>query len=130
MEWRVLPRGGGELRVRFVVYALSGVFGFVGFMFLVGNQGLTRRLLIGAMLMATALVSALLATLRTSSRPSAAAPRQQPETAPPLDLPTMLGQCKRCSATLPQDAYQTTAGSRSVLCPSCGTFYRLEEDST
>jgi len=115
--------------VRFVVYALSGVFGLAGFMFLVGNPGLKRRLVIGAALIATALVSAVLATLRTSPRPSAAAPREQPETAPPLDLPTMLGQCKQCAAALPEDAYQTTAGSRSVLCPSCGTFYRLEEDS-
>jgi len=116
--------------VRFVVYALSGVFGLTGFMFLVGNQGLKRRLLIGAALIATALASAVLATLRTSPRSRAEAPRQQPETAPPLDLPAMLGQCKRCNAALPEDAYQSTAGSRSVLCPSCGTFYRLEEDPT
>ncbi|MFQ6131808.1 MAG: hypothetical protein ACE5R4_07205 [Armatimonadota bacterium] len=104
-------------------YLLSASLGLIGLIFLVGNQGLTHRLLVGTVLLVMALAVGALAMLRPSQ--PAAPPIPTPPVTP--DLAADRPKCRNCRASLPQDAIELREGAIFVNCPSCGTFYRSEE---
>ena len=124
------------------MYALSGTVGLLGLVFLVGNQGLTRRLIVGAVLLAVALAIAGLAGIRprqpTAHRAQGRALPAQPSTQPvqprqsPAEPIVLLPEppvhaeqpVERPAPPAPRPAPATAAQSK---CKRCGA--ELPEDA-
>ena len=105
------------------LYVLAVCVGLVGVIFLVGNQGLVQRMVIGAVLIAAAIAIVGLTRLK--------APQPTVHITQDIDLPgeSDLEQlkCRNCAAPLDQKSVELREGAIFVKCPYCSTSYQIEE---
>jgi cytochrome c biogenesis protein CcdA len=105
------------------LYLLGICVGCVGLVFLVGNQGLVQRMVVGIVLIAAGIAIIGLTRLK--------APAPTVHITQDIDLPgeSDLEQlkCRNCSAPLDQKSVELREGAIFVKCPYCGTSYQIEE---
>jgi uncharacterized Zn-finger protein len=109
--------------VRLGLYILSGCVAFVGLIFLIGNQGLAPRMLVGVVLVVAGL--ALAAMTRLKAPAPAVTIHQHIE--PPGESSLEQLKCRNCDAPLDQTSVELREGAVFVKCPYCGTSYQVEE---
>jgi transcription elongation factor Elf1 len=107
--------------VKLVAYALAAALGGLGLVFVAGNQGLVARIIVGIILLASAV--ALVAVMRL--RPGATTVVQKVELGGGAAVNELT--CKNCGAQLAADAVSVRGGSAFVTCKYCGTTYQLDE---
>jgi len=109
--------------VKIGLYALATCVGLVGLVFLVGNQGLVQRMVVGAVLVGAAIAIMGLTRLK--------APAPSVHIVQNIDLPgeSDLEQlkCRNCAAPLDEKSVELRDGAIFVKCPHCGTSYQIEE---
>ena len=109
--------------MRIGLYVLAVCVGVVGVIFLVGNQGLPQRMVVGAVLIVAAIALAGLTRLK--------APEPSVRIVQNVDLPgdSRLEQlkCRSCAAPLDAKSVELREGAIFVKCPYCGTSYQIEE---
>jgi Zn finger protein HypA/HybF involved in hydrogenase expression len=107
--------------MKYVMYIIAGLLGFLGFIFIAGSQGQVMRVVVGVILM----IAAGVMVYMTRMRPSETTLIQQ------IDLSGDVGvesiKCKSCGAPLDNQALSIQAGAVFVNCPYCGSVYQLEE---
>lgn len=109
--------------MRPVLYALAAVVALLGAIFLIGNQGLVQRIIVGVVLIVAGIVLAWLAKMK--------APQPTVEITQDIDVPgdAELEQlkCRSCGATLDEKSIELREGAIFVKCAYCGTSYQIEE---
>jgi hypothetical protein len=109
--------------VRPVLYALAAIVALLGLIFLIGNQGLVQRIVVGIVLIAAGVALSWLATVK--------APQPTVKITQDIDLPgdAELEQlkCRSCGATLDEKSIELREGAIFVKCAYCGTSYQIEE---
>ncbi len=105
------------------LYALAGVVGLIGLAFLIGNQGLASRLIIGIVLIGAGVALGWLAKVK--------APAPTVRITQHIDLSgdvqTEQLKCNNCAAPLDEKSVELREGAIFVKCPYCGTSYQIEE---
>jgi len=105
------------------LYVLAVAVGLVGLVFLVGNQGLVQRIVVGVVLIAAAVAVFGLTRLK--------APERSVTIHQHIDLPgeSQLEhlKCTNCDAPLDQKSVELREGAIFVKCPYCGASYQVEE---
>jgi hypothetical protein len=109
--------------MRIGLYALATCVGLVGLVFLVGNQGLVQRMVVGAVLIVAAIAIVGLSRLKVPE-PSVHI-TQDIEAPGESDLEQL--KCRNCAAPLDQKSVELREGAVFVKCPYCGTSYQIEE---
>ncbi len=103
------------------MYALSAIVGLLGLVFLLGNQGLVMRVVLGVVLLGAALALGWLTRQKAPER----------TIIQKIDLSGDVAaeqlKCKNCGATLDQKSVALHEGAIFVKCAYCGTSYQLEE---
>jgi len=112
-----------EHGMRLVSFILAGMLGGLGLLFLIGNQGLAGRLLLGGLLIVIAL--ALLVILRLQPRVEKHFIQQKVELSGDMRLQDL--KCQACSAPLSRDNLIVRAGALFVDCHHCRATYQFEE---
>lgn len=125
VEWRC-ARGAtrvGPLRrlLKTGMYVLAAIVGIVGLLFLIGNQGLVARFVIGVVLIAAAIVIGWLTKAKAPERKIV----QQIDLSGDISKEQL--ECRNCGAPLDEDSIHLQEGAIVVECPYCGTSYQLEE---
>lgn len=109
--------------MKVIAYAIAGALGVLGFVFVVGSQGMIARLAVGAVLFAAGI--ALVVAVRL--RPKVVEHRVVQK----IDLSGAVAvqdlTCRKCGASLSQDALAVRAGAVFVSCRYCDASYQLEE---
>jgi len=109
--------------VRPVLYALAAVVALLGAIFLIGNQVLVQRMVVGLVLIVAGIALAWLAKMK--------APQPTVEITQDIDVPgdAELEQlkCRSCGATLDEKSIELREGAIFVKCAYCGTSYQIEE---
>lgn len=111
------------------MYAGSVVFGLLGLVFLIGNQGLATRLAVGTAFLVGAVgmgVAAIVGAVRKPKAPAAAI-EPVPGTPTRAAIESEPLKCRQCGQPLEEDAVELREGAIIVTCPHCGTTYRSEE---
>jgi len=104
------------------MYTLCAVVGFVGLIFLVGNQGLVARMMIGIVLIGAAVAIGWLTKAKAPERKIV----QEIDLSGDVEKEQL--ECQSCGAPLDQKSIELNeAGAVTVNCPYCGTSYHLEE---
>lgn len=103
------------------MYALAGIVGFVGLVFLIGNQGLLARMIIGVVLIGAAVVIGWLTRMKAPERTIV----QKIDIAG--DVKTEQLECRNCGGPLDEKSITMQEGAIIVKCPYCGTSYQIEE---
>lgn len=105
------------------LYVLATCVGIVGLVFLVGNQGLVQRMVIGVVLIAAAIAVVGLTRLK--------APERSVTIHQHIDLPGDSAlehlKCRNCDAPLDQKSVELREGAIFVKCAYCGASYQVEE---
>ena len=102
-------------------YLLAVAIGGLGIVFVVGSQGMTARIAVGAVLVAGAV--ALVVAMRL--RPVARTVVQKIDLSGDMSLEQI--ECVECGAKLSKDALSVEAGALFVTCPYCNAGYQFEE---
>ena len=109
--------------MKVIAYVLAALVGGLGLLFVVGSQGLPSRLVVGGVLVATALVLIAVVNLRPVVQKRTIEQR--------LDLGGEVSladlTCKQCAGSLSSESVSVKAGAVFVSCPYCGASYQLEE---
>lgn len=108
-----------------VLYILAAVLGFLGFIFVVGSQGLPLRIFIGLVCFGAAGVLVYLARIRP--QPSETTVVQKIDLSGDINLENL--RCQQCDAPLSKDAVSVEAGAVMVHCEYCGASYHIEEEA-
>lgn len=101
--------------------ALAGIVGVLGLVFLLGNQGLPARMIVGVVLLGAAVVIGWLTHMKAPERTIV----QKIDLAG--DVKTEQLACNNCGASLDEKSISLQEGAIVVKCPFCGTSYQLEE---
>jgi hypothetical protein len=109
--------------MKLVLYILAGALGFLGFIFIVGWQGVVMRLVIGAILFVAA--GALIYMARVQPEPSQTTIIQQIDISGDVNLQEI--RCRSCNAPLSDKSIRVEAGAIFVNCEFCGATYQFEE---
>lgn len=109
--------------VRPVLYALAVVVALLGATFLIGNQGLVQRIIVGVVLIAAGIALGWLAKMK--------APQPTVKITQHIDLPgdseTEELKCRNCGGLLDEKSIELREGAIFVKCAYCGTSYQIEE---
>jgi hypothetical protein len=108
-----------------VLYILSAVLGFLGFVFIVGSQGQILRLFIGFVCFAAAGVLIYLA--RVQPKPVETTIVQKIDLSGDINLENL--RCQQCDAALSKNSVKVKAGAVMVECEYCGATYQIEEQA-
>lgn len=103
------------------MYALAGIVGLLGLVFLIGNQGLPARIIIGIVLIGAGVVIGWLTSMKAPERTIV----QKIDVTG--DVSTEQLKCRNCSAPLDEKSISMQEGAIIVKCPYCGTSYHIEE---
>lgn len=109
--------------MKIVSYALAGVLGLLGVVFLTGHQGVALRIVVGAVLLAAALALVIAVRLR----PTVLQRNIVQKIDVSGDIRTQELECKKCGAHLDKSSIEIKAGSVFVSCKYCQASYQLEE---
>jgi hypothetical protein len=106
-----------------ILHVLAVVVGLLGIVFLAGNQGVVLRIVVGAVLLATAIALVIAARLR---------PRvEQRNIVQKIDLTGDVTReelkCRNCGAALDEQAISVKEGAVFASCRFCKTTTQLEE---
>ncbi len=109
--------------MRIVSYVLAVVLGLLGVVFVAGNQGVVLRIVVGAVLLASAVALVVAARLR---------PRiEQRNIVQKIDLSGDVRaeqlSCRKCGAQLDEESIEVKAGAVFASCRYCRSSYQLEE---
>ena len=110
--------------MKLVSYLIAGMIGFLGFMFLVGNQNLPIRFIVGGVLIAAAI--ALVYVTRKRPTPTQTTTVQKIDLSGDVNLEEF--RCQSCNAPLSKEDISVEAGAIMVECGHCGSTYQLEEE--
>ena len=109
--------------VRPALYALAAILALLGLIFLIGNQRLPQRIVVGVVLLGAAVALGWLTKIK--------APQPTVRITQNIDLPgdaeTEQLTCKNCGGTLDEDSIELREGAIFVKCGYCGTSYQIEE---
>lgn len=108
-----------------ISYLIAAALGFFGLIFLIGNQGLIGRLIIGVVLLAAAGFMVYLARVQPQVVKSEVTVKQQIDLSGDVQLEQMT--CNNCGAALSKNSIEVKAGAIFVNCEHCGTSYQIEE---
>jgi len=100
---------------------LAAIVGFLGLVFLIGNQHQPMRIFLGLVLIAAGIV---IGWLTKAKAPERTIVQKIDLTG---DIETKHLECKNCGAQLDSKAIEMREGAIVVKCPYCGTSYQLEE---
>lgn len=114
-QWRLAPI------LKSGMYALAGIVGLVGLVFLIGNQGLPARMIIGIVLIAAGVVIGWLTSMKAPERTIV----QKIDVTG--DVKTEQLECRNCGAPLDEKSISMQEGAIIVKCPYCGASYHIEE---
>lgn len=109
---------------KIVGLVLAAVTGGLGLLFIVGSEGMTQRIVVGVVLVATAI--ALVIAFRLRPQQIAATIEQRVDIAGPASLRRLA--CPQCNASLEPSAIRSEQGVATLTCPFCNTTSQLEED--
>jgi Zn finger protein HypA/HybF involved in hydrogenase expression len=110
--------------VKVVTYLIAVIVGLLGVMFLVGNQGVILRIVVGAVLIIAAI--AIVFMSRLQPRPSQTTTVQKIDLSGDVDIQEI--RCRSCNAPLSKDDITVKAGAIFVECGHCGATYQFEEE--
>jgi len=108
-----------------ISYLVAAALGFFGLVFIVGNQGLVGRWIIGIILLIAAGVMIFLARAQPQVVKTEVTVKQEVELTGDVQLEQMT--CNNCGAALSKDSIEVKAGAIFVNCEHCGTSYQIEE---
>lgn len=104
-------------------HLLAVVVGLLGIIFLAGNQGVVLRMVVGAVLLLTAIALVVAARLRPKV--------EQRNIVQKIDLTGDITReelsCPKCGAGLDKQAITVEHGAVMASCPYCKTTTQLEE---
>jgi hypothetical protein len=103
------------------LYALAGLLGLIGFIFIAGFKGMIARLIIGLVLVAAALALGWLTKAKAPERTIV----QKIDLSGDVSAEQL--KCKQCGAPVDDKSIEMREGAMFVKCPYCGTSYQLEE---
>ncbi len=110
--------------MKVVTYLIAVIVGFLGLMFLAGNQGQVLRLVVGGVL----IIAAIAIVFLTRVQPQA----NQTTTIQKIDLSGDVDiqeiRCRSCNAPLSKEDITVEAGAIFVECSHCGATYQFEEE--
>ncbi|MGW8255973.1 MAG: hypothetical protein ACWGMZ_00655 [Thermoguttaceae bacterium] len=109
--------------MKLIAYPLGAVLAFFGLVFVVGNQGLPMRIVVGVILLAAAGALILMALLKP--KPVETTLVQKIDLSGDVNIEQM--KCRSCGGALNKDSISVKAGGIFVNCPYCGSAYQLEE---
>ena len=110
--------------MKVVTYLIAVIVGLLGVMFLVGNQGVILRIVVGAVLIIAAI--AIVFMSRLQPRPSQTTTVQKIDLSGDVDIQEI--RCRSCNAPLSKDDITVKAGAIFVECGHCGATYQFEEE--
>jgi Zn finger protein HypA/HybF involved in hydrogenase expression len=109
--------------MKVLFYLLAAIVGLLGITFLAGNQGVVLRIVVGIVLLATAIALVIAARLRPQV--------EQRNIVQKIDLSGDITReelsCPKCGAGLDQQAISVVEGAVMASCPYCKTTTQLEE---
>lgn len=108
-----------------ISYLIAAALAFGGLIFIVGNQGMAVRWIVGLILLAAAGVMVYLARVQPQVVKSEVTVKQQIELSGDVNLEKMA--CENCGAPLSKDSLEVKAGAIFVNCEHCGASYQIEE---
>ncbi|GAB4580400.1 MAG: hypothetical protein Fur0022_31410 [Anaerolineales bacterium] len=106
-------------------YLIAAALGFFGLIFIVGNQGMAGRWIIGLVLLLAAGAMIYLARLQPQVVKTEVTVKQEIDLTGDVKLEQMT--CNNCGATLSKNSIEVKAGAIFVNCEHCGTSYQIEE---
>jgi phage FluMu protein Com len=109
--------------MKLVAFLLSAVVGLLGLVFLIGSQGEVLRMVVGGVLLLTALVLVALVQLRPTVEKREVI--QRIDLSGDVSLQSL--RCQSCNGQLDATSVQVKAGAVFVDCPWCKASYQLEE---
>lgn len=108
--------------MKIAFYAIAAVLGFLGFVFIVGSQGILLRIMIGIILFVAAGGMVYLSRLQ----PQHIEMTQKIDLSGDVNLQSL--KCQSCGATLTDKSLSVKGGAIFVNCEYCGSTYQLEEE--
>jgi len=105
----------------YVTNFLALILGLLGLLFIIGYQHQLGRLLIGLVLLASAILLLCIHRLK----PKQTTIVQQIDLTGDISPQEM--KCKNCGSTLTNKSVNVKAGAVFISCEACGTEYQLEE---
>jgi len=108
-----------------ISYLIAAALGFFGLVFIVGNQGLPARFVIGVVLFIAAGVMVYLARMQPQITQTQMTIKQEIDLTGDVKLEQMT--CNNCGAALSKNSIEVKAGAIFVNCEHCGTSYQIEE---
>jgi hypothetical protein len=108
-----------------ISYLVAAALGFFGLIFIVGNQGLPARFIVGVILFLAAGVMVYLARMQPQVTQTQVTVKQEIELSGDVELEQMT--CNNCGAALSKNSIDIKAGAIFVNCEHCGTSYQIEE---
>ncbi|MBU4273626.1 MAG: hypothetical protein KKE86_02680 [Planctomycetes bacterium] len=109
--------------MKLVAYPLAALLGFFGVMFVVGSQGSILRIVVGAILLASA--GAMIWLALHKPKESITTVVQKIDLSGDVSLQNL--ECRACGGTLGKDSVAVKAGAVFVNCQYCGATYQIEE---
>lgn len=109
---------------KLVGLVLAVATGGLGLLFVIGSEGMTQRIVVGLVLIATAI--ALVIAFRLRPQRIEHTIEQRVDIAGPASLRRLA--CPQCSASLEPSAIRAEQGVATLTCPFCNTTSQLEED--
>lgn len=104
-----------------MITVFSVLLALLGAIFIIGSQNLMGRIVIGLILIASAVI--LFATTRL--RPKQTTVVQKIDLTGDVSAQEL--KCKSCGSTLTNKSVTVKAGAIFIACEFCGTSYQLEE---
>ncbi len=107
-----------------VFYVIGAMVGLLGLAFVIGNQGVTMRIVVGLVLLGAA--GALVVAARLRPKVEQRNIVQRVDVSGNLKASELT--CKQCGATLGNDDVKVAGGVAVVSCGYCKASYQLEEE--
>ena len=110
--------------MRVISYLIALAVAFLGFVFLVGNQGQPVRIIVGVVLLVAA--AAIVYLGQRALIPRDTTTTQQIDLSGDVALAEF--RCRSCNAPLSKDQIDVKAGAIFVECDHCGATFQVEEE--
>lgn len=110
--------------MRAASYLLALFVAILGFVFLIGSQGLVSRIIIGVVLLIAA--GAIVFLGQRATTPKQVVNSQKIDLSGDVALEEF--RCRSCNAPLSSEQITVEAGAIFVECDHCGATYQVEEE--
>jgi len=109
--------------LKLVAYLLAAVLAGLGLLFILGNQGVWARIVVGALLLVAG--GALAWFARQQVKAAETTIVQKIDLSGDVHLESLT--CRSCGGTLSRKSISVEAGAVMVHCEYCGAVYQIEE---